>query len=90
MAMMLFPDVQKKAQLEIDRVTGRDRLVDLEDRPSLPYIEALYRELMRWRPPMPFPVAHTTTDDDVYRGYFIPKGEFITFSETKKALMLPP
>ncbi|PPQ63628.1 hypothetical protein CVT24_004381 [Panaeolus cyanescens] len=74
LAMMLFPDVQRKAQIEIDQVTGKTRLVDLDDRPALPYIEALFRELMRWRPPMPFPVARTVTDNDVYRGYYIPKG----------------
>lgn len=29
---------------------------------------------MRWRPAMPMGVAHTTTADDMYEGYYIPKG----------------
>jgi cytochrome P450 len=46
--MTLFPDVQKKAQAEIDAVVGPDRLPSLADRASLPYIEALAKEVLRW------------------------------------------
>ncbi|KAJ7610679.1 cytochrome P450 [Mycena rosella] len=52
--------VHWKAQSEIDNVIGTHRLPEFEDRPSLPYIEALYREVMRWKPVLPW-------------GYFIPK-----------------
>ncbi|KAF7346417.1 O-methylsterigmatocystin oxidoreductase [Mycena sanguinolenta] len=72
-AMAVHPDVQKKAQTEIDTVIGTHRLPGFEDRPSLPYIEALYREVMRWKPVGSLAV-HATTADDVYDGYFIPKG----------------
>ena len=48
LAMALHPEVQKKAQAEIDAVVGADRLPDIEDRPSLPYINALIKELLRW------------------------------------------
>lgn len=34
MYLILFPDVQKKAQEEIDRVIGRDRAPSLDDRPQ--------------------------------------------------------
>ncbi|KAF9459021.1 cytochrome P450 [Collybia nuda] len=71
------PQPRKKAQEEIIRVTGGDRLPTFEDRPSLPYVEAFYREVMRWRPSMPMGVAHTSTEDDIYEGYFIPKGSTI-------------
>jgi cytochrome P450 len=46
--MTLFPDVQKKAQAEIDVVVGTDRLPSFADRDSLPYIEALVKEVLRW------------------------------------------
>jgi cytochrome P450 len=79
--MALYPDAQKKAQDEIDRVVGSNRLPSYADRTSLSYVEALYREVMRWRPPSPLNTAHTTIEDDIYRGYFIPKGKtFITHS----------
>ncbi|KAF7374563.1 O-methylsterigmatocystin oxidoreductase [Mycena sanguinolenta] len=74
LAMALYPDIQNKAQTEIDTVIGTDRLPEFEDRPSLPFVEALYREVMRWKPVAPLGVAHTSTSDDVYNGYFIPKG----------------
>ncbi|KAF7374531.1 O-methylsterigmatocystin oxidoreductase [Mycena sanguinolenta] len=77
LAMALYPDVQKKAQTEIDTVIGTDRLPEFEDRPSLPFIEAVYRELMRWKPVLPLGVAHASTADDVYDGYFIPKGTVV-------------
>jgi cytochrome P450 len=48
LAMALYPEVQKKAQAEIDAVVGPDRLPEFEDRPSLPYINAVIKELMRW------------------------------------------
>ncbi|KAJ7459914.1 cytochrome P450 [Mycena latifolia] len=72
LSMAIHPEIQQKAQNELDTVIG-SRLPEFEDRPSLPYIEALYREVMRWRPVLPLGVAHATTEDDVYEGYFIPK-----------------
>ena len=77
--MAMYPDAQRKAQDEIDRVVGSNRLPSYDDRTSLPYVEALYREVMRWGPPSPLNTAHTTAKDDIYKGYFIPKGKtFIT------------
>jgi cytochrome P450 len=48
LALVLFPQVQRRAQTELDAVIGRDRLPTFDDRPHLPYIEALCKELMRW------------------------------------------
>ncbi|KAJ7675756.1 cytochrome P450 [Mycena polygramma] len=73
-AMAVHPAAQKKAQSEIDTVIGTHRLPEFEDRPSLPFVEALYREVMRWRPVLPLGVAHATSANDIYEGYFIPKG----------------
>ena len=46
--MVLHPEVQKRAQEELDRVVGLDRLPELDDRPLLPYIDAIYRESARY------------------------------------------
>ncbi|KAI6133500.1 CyP450 monooxygenase [Pisolithus thermaeus] len=77
LAMLKFPSVQKKAQAEIDRVTGGLRLPDFTDRPSMIYLEATYREVLRWCQVTPLGVPHMTTEDDVYNGYFIPKDTIV-------------
>ena len=48
LVLVLFPQVQRRAQAELDAVIGRDRLPTFDDRPHLPYIVALCKELMRW------------------------------------------
>ncbi|EIW84526.1 cytochrome P450 [Coniophora puteana RWD-64-598 SS2] len=74
LAMVLNPDVQKRAYADITRTCGNDRLPTFEDRLSLPYIEAIVRETLRWYPVAPLGIPHSTTDDDIYEDHFIPKG----------------
>ncbi|KAF7789958.1 hypothetical protein EIP86_000906 [Pleurotus ostreatoroseus] len=76
-ALVLHPEVQRKAQAELDRVIGTDRLPMLEDRDQLPYITAIFRESLRWHPVIPLSVTHAVTEDDEYLGYDIPKGSLI-------------
>ncbi|KAH7929012.1 cytochrome P450 [Leucogyrophana mollusca] len=83
LAMMNYPEVQKRAQAEIDSVVGKDRLPTFEDRPSLPFVEAVLRETQRWRPVLPLGVPHATTNDDIYDGYYIPKGRAMSRNEAK-------
>ena len=91
--MALYPEMQKKAQTEIDAVVGQNRLPDFHDRPSLPYINAVVKELSRWNLVLPFGrpfvitstiiltssegVPHMSTFDDEYNGFYIPKGTII-------------
>ena len=51
--MLLYPDIQRKAQDELDSVVGRERLPTFEDRPELPFVDAIYKEVLRWRPISP-------------------------------------
>jgi cytochrome P450 len=51
--MTVYPEVQRRAQAEIDRVIGSDRLPTLADQPSLPYVDALVKEVLRWNPVAP-------------------------------------
>lgn len=74
--MASFPEIQKKAQEEVDRVTGGQRLPEYDDRIHLPYTQAIIREVLRWRPLFPLGLPHASMEDDVYNGYCIPKGEF--------------
>jgi cytochrome P450 len=77
LAMALNPEVQIKAQEEIDRVIGLGRLPTVEDRKRLPYINAVVQEVLRWHPVVPMGVPHMSTVDDMYDGYFIPKGSLL-------------
>ncbi|CAL1695172.1 unnamed protein product [Somion occarium] len=77
LAMTLYPDVQVRAQEEIDRVIGAGRLPDFSDRNSLPYVEAVVRESLRWHPVLPIASPHRLLQDDEYNGYFLPKGTFV-------------
>lgn len=47
--MTLHPDVFQRARAEIDSVVGTERLPTFEDRPDLPYIDAILKECLRWR-----------------------------------------
>ena len=60
--MALYPEVQKKAQAEIDAVVGPNRLPDFHDRPFLPYINAVVKESSRWNLVSPL---------GIYRPYYI-------------------
>ncbi|KAG2148122.1 cytochrome P450 [Suillus clintonianus] len=77
LAMTLFPDVQKKAQAEIDAIVGPDRLPSFADFNSLPYTEALAKEVLRWNVVAPMGFPHRVTEDDIHNGYYIPKDSFI-------------
>ncbi len=46
--MLMNPAAQTKAQEEIDRVVGTDRLPTFDDEPNLLYMSALSREVFRW------------------------------------------
>lgn len=75
--MLVSPEVQAKAQEEIDRVVGSDRLPSFDDREDLPYIDAIVKEVLRWHPVGPLAFPHMATEDGVYEGYFIPKGALL-------------
>ncbi|GAA5997441.1 cytochrome P450 [Rhodotorula paludigena] len=77
MTMCAFPDVQAKAQAELDRVVGRGRLPNFSDQPDLVYCGAVVREILRWRTVIAGGLAHASTEDDWYNGYFIPKGTIV-------------
>ncbi|KAL7282185.1 hypothetical protein ACG7TL_003654 [Trametes sanguinea] len=77
LAMTLHPEVQEKAQAEIDAVIGSDRLPTAEDRDNLPYVHAVFLEVLRWNNVAPLAIPHRVIEDDVYNGYYIPKDTIV-------------
>ncbi|KZV72777.1 cytochrome P450 [Peniophora sp. CONT] len=76
LAMVLYPEAQRKAQEELDRVL-RGALPTLSDRESLPYTMALVKEVFRWHPVTTLAIPHALTEDDVYEGMFLPGGSTV-------------
>ncbi|KAK5638610.1 hypothetical protein RI129_012905 [Pyrocoelia pectoralis] len=68
-----YPDVQVKIQEEIDRVVGRSRLPNLDDRKNMPYTEAVLRESLRMDPVVPINIPRRCLEDTTLGGYSIPK-----------------
>ncbi|KAL5497921.1 hypothetical protein ACEPAH_2852 [Sanghuangporus vaninii] len=77
LAMVLYPDAMRKGQEEVDRVVGKNNLPTFEDRPKLPYVEAICIECLRWQTVSPLGLAHLAEKDDVFKGYFIPAGTIV-------------
>ncbi|KAG6028981.1 hypothetical protein E4U19_001206 [Claviceps sp. Clav32 group G5] len=77
LALILYPEVQRRAQQEIDEVVSSDRLPECQDRGHLPYVNALIKEMYRWMPVMPVGTTHVTEEEMISSGYRIPKGAFL-------------
>ncbi|KAG8212997.1 cytochrome P450 [Butyriboletus roseoflavus] len=77
LAMLQHLEVQERAQAEIDVVVGIDRLPNFDDRPNLPFVEAILMETLRMYAVAPLAIPHGTTEDDIYEDVFIPKGRCI-------------
>lgn len=53
LAVLVYPEVQRRAQEELDRVVGRSRLPEYSEKENLPYLEGVVRECLRWLPVAP-------------------------------------
>ena len=71
---MLYPEVQRRAQEEIDNVIGPDRLPTMQDSENLTYLAAVMKEILRWSVLVPLAIPHALITEDEYRGMRIPKG----------------
>jgi cytochrome P450 len=89
LAMLLFPDAMRKAQEELDAVVGSHRLPTWEDEQNLPYVRALVKEMLRWRPVNKFGMPHYNTADDWYGGMFIPKGSVVMLNWWYVSVVVP-
>nr|XP_027122411.1 cytochrome P450 78A5-like [Coffea arabica] len=73
--MVLHPDIQSKAQAEIDCVVGTSRMVTDADLPNLPYLHAIVKETLRMHPPGPLLSWARLAVHDTHVGrHFIPAG----------------
>ncbi|TXG46913.1 hypothetical protein EZV62_026207 [Acer yangbiense] len=78
--MINQPEILEKAIEELDRVVGKERLVQESDFSQLNYIKACAREAFRLHPIAPFNVPHVSISDTTVANYFIPKGSHVLLS----------
>lgn len=75
LALVTHPETLYAAHKELDTVVGPDRTPSFDDEARLPYIRALAKEVLRWRPVAVLGgTPHSSTEDDRYEGYYIPAG----------------
>ncbi|KAF2971861.1 hypothetical protein GQX73_g1675 [Xylaria multiplex] len=77
MAMIARPQAQRRAQVEVDQICtdGKSlRLPQMTDLPEMPYIAAMVKEVLRWRPTVPVIPPHQLTEELEFDGYYIPAG----------------
>lgn len=78
LGLVTHPHVLKAAQAEIDTIVGSDRTPRFDDETNLPYLRALCKETLRWRPVAVLGgTPHASTEADTYEGYRIPVGTTI-------------
>ncbi|KAM5360116.1 hypothetical protein ACJZ2D_013975 [Fusarium nematophilum] len=65
---------------ELDRTVRDARMPSWEDEPDLSYIRAIVKELLRWLPVNKFGMFHSMTEDDWYKGQFIPKDSIVVLN----------
>lgn len=75
--MVANPEIQAKAQAQIDSVVPEDRSPNWQDYANLPYVAQCVKESMRWRPVTPLAFPHALSEDDWVDGMFLPKGTTI-------------
>nr|AIS92508.1 putative p-coumarate 3-hydroxylase [Epimedium sagittatum] len=68
------PRVQEKAQEELDRVIGFERVVTEPDFTNLPYLQCIAKEALRLHPPTPLMLPHRANANVKIGGYDVPKG----------------
>ncbi|KAF2545770.1 hypothetical protein F2Q70_00019142 [Brassica cretica] len=73
--IVMHPKVQSTVHDELDRVVGRSKAVDESDLPSLTYLTAMIKEVLRLHPPGPLlSWARLSITDTTVDGYHVPAG----------------
>jgi cytochrome P450 len=75
------PDWPARARAQLDKVCGNaQRLPTFADVKDLPYIQAVVKECLRWRPLVDAGMNHASTEDFEFEGYYFPKGTLFTWN----------
>ncbi|XP_067675268.1 cytochrome P450 2J4-like [Haliotis asinina] len=75
--LCLHPEIQEKAQLELDQYFEKDHQLSMSDRRCLPFMEALIMEVQRLADVVPFSVPHAPPNTTQFRGFTIPENTML-------------
>ncbi|CCA71466.1 hypothetical protein PIIN_05404 [Serendipita indica DSM 11827] len=76
-AVALYPEWQRKIHDEMDRELGRGHVPTAEDIGKLNIFNAVMKETLRWLATVPLGVPHVSAKEDIFNGYYIPKGTML-------------
>jgi len=80
-AALAQPDWVSRAREQLDLVCGNaQRLPVFADMAKLPYIQAVAKEVLRWRPLVDVGVNHMCTEDFEFEQYYFPRGTLFTWN----------
>ncbi|CAL1574999.1 unnamed protein product [Knipowitschia caucasica] len=79
--LVKHPDMQAELHSVIDKVVGPDRLPTMEDKHSMPYLDAFIYEVMRFTSFVPVTIPHSTTADVSIEGLHIPKDTVVFINQ---------
>ncbi|XP_021748491.1 cytochrome P450 76AD1-like [Chenopodium quinoa] len=71
------PEVHQKAQIEMEKVIGKDESVQESDISKLLYIQAIVKETLRLHPPAPFLIPHKAEKEEQLHNFIVPKNSTI-------------
>lgn len=71
--LLKHPDVMKKAQQELERIVGLERMVEESDLPNLEYLDMVLKESLRLHPVAPLLIPHESLEACTVNGYHIPR-----------------
>lgn len=74
---LIYPGEMEKVQSELDGVVGGQRLPSFDDQEVLPFTIAFITEFIRVVSILPFTVPRSTSKEDFYEGYYVPKDAVI-------------
>lgn len=78
MSLLLnHPEAMKKASDEIDRICGRDKLIEEQDLPKLTYLHNVVTETLRLFPPTPLLLPHESSEECHVSGFRVPRGTML-------------
>lgn len=78
--LLNHPEILKKAQDEIDKNVGYERLVEESDKNNIPYIQCIVNETLRMYPTGPLGLPRESIGDCQVEGYHVPRGSMLVYN----------